>query len=144
MVTPSEILRLSAMQNTDEMRLPSVPRGLGKEASGVSTTSLERQLAKVNQAREQFGAAGAGNGHGFGDCGALLGDLMGARNRANGGRVIDFENDAFPLLSKDNSAVDGALAQGVPNRLNVEGKELSVRSDKSKKSAFSLGFSRNV
>ena len=42
MLNPGEHLKLSAMQNTDGLGFPSVPRGLGKEASAMSTTSLER------------------------------------------------------------------------------------------------------
>lgn len=135
----NDFLRLS-----DGLGLPSVPRGLGKEASALSTTSLERQLAKVNQAREQFGTGGAGSGHSFGDCSAVLGELMGGRNRNNGSGVMDFENDAFPLLSKDNSALDPLPASTLPGQIDREGKALSVKSDKSKKSAFSLGFSKNI
>ena len=106
----------------------------------MSTTSLERQLAKVNQAREQFGHSGAAGGQGFGDCGALLSELMGARNRNDGG-ALDYGNDAFPLLSKDNSALE-PIGQAVPKRIDQEGEQHSLRSDKSKKSAFSLGFSK--
>jgi len=54
---------------------------------------------------------------------------------------MDYENDAFPLLSKDNSAL-GPVGQTVPRGIDQEGEQHSMRSDKSKKSTFSLGFSR--
>ena len=63
-------------------------------------------------------------------------------NRNNGGGVMDYENDAFPLLSKDNSALEPMPMHSVPRRIDQEGKSESMKSDKSKKSAFSLGFSR--
>lgn len=105
----------------------------------MSTTSLEKQLKEVDQKRGQFTTNGANN---FGDC-ALLQEFMGG-NRTNGGGMAEFDHEAFPLLSKDNSALDPALLGGLPNQINRDKKNLSARSDKSKRSAFSLGFSKNV
>jgi len=60
-----------------------------------------------------------------------------------GNNNLDFDHGAFPLLSKDNSAVDPALLQ-VPMPIAMARKDMSAQSGKSKKSAFSLGFSKNV
>lgn len=83
-----------------------MPGNLAKEASNLSTTSLEKQLKEVDQKRGQFITSGA---HNFGDCSALLQEYMGANNRTNTGGIAEFETDAFPLLSKDNSALDPAI-----------------------------------
>lgn len=42
---------------------------------------------------------------------------MGANNRNNGSGMMDFGGDAFPLLSKDNSALDPNLLGGVPQAI---------------------------
>jgi len=111
----------------------------------MSTSSLERQLAKVNARREAFGGSAAANGHNFGDCSAMLGELMGAHSRGNGGGVMDFDDEAFPLLAKDQSAADaGADAPKEPGTAGAEAEKLSVGSHKSKKSGYSLGFSKNI
>ena len=89
-----------------------MPGNLGKETSNLSTTSLEKQLKEVDQKRGQFITSGA---HNFGDCSALLQDFMGAGNRPNGGEIAEFDHEAFPLLSKDNSALDPNLLGGLPN-----------------------------
>ena len=107
----------------------------------MSTTSLEKQLKEVDQKRGQF-TSGALN---FGDqSNNLLQEFMVSANRTNGGGIAGFDHEAFPLLSKDNSALDPNLLGGMPNQINRDKKNLSVRSDKSKRSAFSLGFSKNV
>ena len=61
----------------------------------------------------------------------------------SGTKMQGYDSETFPLLSKDNSAIDNALLQ-VPQKINTDNKDLSGRTDQSKKSAFSLGFSRNV
>lgn len=97
---------MNAGANT--LGLPKVPGDLAKETSNLSTTSLEKQLKEVDQKRGQFITSGANN---FGDCSQLLQEVLGANNHAKTGAaaINEFEGEAFPLLSKDNSAMEAAL-----------------------------------
>ena len=54
---------------------------------------------------------------------------------------MDFDHENFPLLAKDNSALD---VPNLPEPISQGKKDTSVRSAKSNKSNYSLGFSKNV
>lgn len=72
----------------------------------------------MTSAAQNGSGGGSGTFNFSNDRNALLGELMGNNN-------LDFDHGAFPLLSKDNSAVDPALLQ-VPMPIAMARKDMSA------------------